>query len=137
MKDFKLDENPKIPSGFKTPDGYFDSLPEKVMMRLQEQETVKVIPIFARRKTWIAAAAALLILALSIPFLWNEPKTTTLDDAAIENYISYQANISQYDLVNLLDDSDIDQMESDLPIEDETIEDILISNTNFENYIID
>ena len=49
MKDFKLDNHPKINSGFKTPDHYFDDFSEKILHRLEEKES-KVISIFYRRK---------------------------------------------------------------------------------------
>jgi len=137
MKDFKLDNHPKINSGFQVPDSYFDSFPDKVMMQLPEKES-KVISIFRNKKVWITSAAAVLILALMIPFF--NPSTVEepqLDSTAIENYLSYNTNISQYELANLLDKNDLEKLETDINIEDKTIEDILISNNNFENYIID
>ena len=53
----------------------------------------------------------------------------------MENYLAYQSNISQYDLINLLDSEDIQSLDIDLALEDNTIEDILTNNNNFENYI--
>lgn len=136
MKDFKLDNHPKINPGFKAPEGYFDDFPEKILTEINKEP--KVISIFARRKTWIYAAAAILVASLSIPFYFNLNKSANdLDTASIENYISYQSDVSQYDLVNLLDSKDIDNMNVDLKIEDKTIEDVLTNSSNLENYLTD
>ena len=66
MKDFKLDSEPKISSGFTTPDDYFDTFSEKILAQLPKEEP-KVISIFNRRKTWYFAAAAVFVAMLSIP----------------------------------------------------------------------
>ena len=34
MKEFRLDNEPKITSGFKTPEGYFDDLSKKINANL-------------------------------------------------------------------------------------------------------
>ena len=135
MKDFKLDREPKIGTGFTTPEGYFDGFQTRMMQNLPVQEP-KVIPFFARRRTWVMSAAAILVLALMIP-VYNSLHTTSeeIDAVSMENYLAYQSNISQYDLINLLDSEDIQSLDIDLALEDNTIEDILTNNNNFENYI--
>jgi uncharacterized protein YpuA (DUF1002 family) len=83
------------------------------------------------------AAAAVLIIALTIPmYFTSSTHSSEIDDATIENYITYQSNISDTDLVNLLDKEDLDQMSSDMNIEDITIEDELLGNKNLEQYIL-
>jgi hypothetical protein len=135
MNDFRLDIEPKIKSGFQTPDNYFETFSEKIMQQLPEQEP-KVISIFQRRRTWIMAVAAVLVLALFVP-VYNQfsTKTTELDEATLENYITDQSDINQYDLVTLLETEDIENMKVAVNIEDETIEDILSTNSNFEHII--
>jgi hypothetical protein len=135
MNDFRLDIEPKIKSGFQTPDNYFENFSEKIMQQLPEQEP-KVISIFQRRRTWIMAVAAVLVLALFVP-VYNQfsTKTTELDEATLENYITDQSDINQYDLVTLLETEDIENMKVAVNIEDETIEDILSTNSNFEHII--
>ena len=49
MKTFKLENEPKIESGFKTPDHYFEDFSAKIMQQLPENEP-KVISIFQKRK---------------------------------------------------------------------------------------
>ncbi|MDR6967114.1 hypothetical protein J2X31_001121 [Flavobacterium arsenatis] len=135
MNDFNLDKEPKIGTGFKTPEGYFDDFQLKMMQHLPVQEP-KVIPLFARRRTWMMSAVAVLVLALMVPVYFNYTSNNgEIDAVSMENYLAYQSNISQYDLINLLDSEDIQSLDMDLALEDKTIEDILTTNNNFENYI--
>ena len=137
MKNFKLGNEPKITSGFTTPDGYFDTFSEKVLAQLPKQET-KVISIFSSKKVWYFAAAAILILMLSIPlFTKYSTQQEEIDTATLENYIAYQSNISEEEIVNLLEQDDLDKMNLDFNIDGATIEDALKSNSNLEQYLID
>ena len=137
MKNFNLCNEPKITSGFTTPDGYFDTFAEKVLAQLPKQET-KVISIFSSKKVWFFAAAAILILMLSIPlFTKYSTQQEEIDTATLENYIAYQSNISEEEIVNLLEQDDLDKMKLDFNIDDATIEDALKSNSNLEQYLID
>ena len=137
MKDFKLDNENKITSGFTTPDSYFDTFSEKLLAQLPKQEP-KVISIFSSRKTWYFAAAAILILVLSIP-LYTEYSTQheEIDSATLENYIACQSNISEDEIVNLLEQEDLDKMKLEFNVDDKEIEDVLNSNLNLEQYLID
>ncbi|MBJ2125110.1 hypothetical protein [Flavobacterium sp. IB48] len=135
MKTFKLENEPKIKSGFKAPDNYFDDFSEKVLQQLNEKE-VKVIPFYKRKKTISLAAAALIAFALLIPIANNyKASVNDLDEATLENYLSYHSNISQYDLIQTLDDSDIEKLGNNVTLEDETLEDILAASPNIEHLI--
>ncbi|MXO05336.1 hypothetical protein [Flavobacterium sp. HBTb2-11-1] len=135
MKTFKLENEPKIKSGFKAPENYFDDFSEKVLQQLKEKE-VKVIPFYKRNKTISIAAAAAIIFALLIPIINNyKANSNELDEATLENYLSYHSNISQYDLIQTLDDSDIEKLGNDVTLEDETLEDILAASPNIEHLI--
>ncbi|WP_396140210.1 hypothetical protein [Flavobacterium sp.] len=137
MKNFNLGNEPKITSGFTTPDGYFDTFSEKVLAQLPKQET-KVISIFSSKKVWYFAVAAILILMLSVPlFTKYSTQQEEIDTATLENYIAYQSNISEEEIVNLLEQDDLDKMKLDFNIDDATIEDALKSNSNLEQYLID
>ena len=135
MNDFRLDIEPKSKSGFITPENYFETFSEKVMQQLPEQEP-KVISIFQRKRTWIMAVAAVLVVALLIP-VYNRLSTnpTELDETTLENYIADESNINQYDLVTLLETEDLENMKVTINIEDEAIEDILSANGNLEHII--
>lgn len=137
MKDFKLDNESKITSGFTTPDGYFDTFSHKVLAQLPKQEP-NVISINRSKKAWYYSAAAVLILMLSIP-IYNKYSTNQeeIDSATLENYIAYQSTISQDEIVDLLEQEDLDKMKLELNVDDKDIEDALKSNINLEEYIID
>lgn len=138
MNYFKLDDHEKISPGFQAPDGYFDNLSERINARLSKAETPKVIPLYSRRKTWMYAAAAVLVGALSIPVYQTiSANSKPLDQTVLENYLVSQSNISQDVLVDLLDQEDIDKLEIGYNIEDKAVEDLLSRNANLEQYIID
>ena len=135
MNDFRLDNEPKIKSGFQIPENYFESFSGKIMQQLPEQEP-KVISIFQRKRTWIMAVAAVLVIALSIP-IYNSLSTnpTEVDATTLENYITDQSTINQYDLISVLEAEDIDNITIDSNLEDKTIEEILATNNNLEQII--
>ncbi len=137
MKTFKLDNTPKIESGFKTPDNYFDTFSARVMQQLPKEEP-KTISLFSRKKTWIYAAAAVLVLGLTIPVVYNNfyNKSLEIDEATLENYISYNTSISDTDLMNLLNENDIQKIDIRMNIEDNTIENELSENKNLELYLL-
>ena len=137
MKTFKLENEPKIESGFKIPDDYFDDFSIKMMDQLSTSEP-KVISIFQKRKNLFLMAAAVLVLALMIPFINNSnTNKQEMDTAILENYITYQSNVNQYDLINVLETEDISKIKISMAIEDKAIEDVLSVNSNLENLILE
>ena len=83
-------------------------------------------------------AAAVLVLALSIPVVYNNfyGRSSEIDDATLENYISYHSNVSSLDIVNLLDEKDIQKINIDLNIEDRVIENELSAENDLEQYLL-
>ncbi|MBZ4044485.1 hypothetical protein [Flavobacterium hibisci] len=134
METFKLENEPKITPGFKTPDHYFDDFSAKVLQQINERE-VKVIPIYKRKKVIAMIAAAVIFIALMIPAVNNYNKSKELDEATLETYLSYQSGINQYDLIRELDTKDIEAINKNVVLEQETLEDVLSSNPNIENLI--
>ncbi|TPG32972.1 hypothetical protein [Flavobacterium pectinovorum] len=137
MKAFKLENEPKISTGFKTPDHYFDDLSAKVLQQINEdKKEVKVIPFYKRKKVLSILAAAVIIMALMIPIVNNYNATSKeLDEDTLETYLAYQSNLNQYDLIQNLDAKDIQKLNKNVAIEDETLEDILSSTPNIEHLI--
>ena len=137
MKTFKLDNEPKIESGFKTPENYFDNFSARVMEQLPKEEP-KTISLFSKRKTWLYAAAAILVLALTIPVFHTNfsSRSSEIDETTLENYISYHSTVSDADLVNLLDEKDIQKININLNIDDKLIENELSQDSNLEHYIL-
>jgi len=136
MKEFKLNNASKIEPGFKIPDHYFDDFSEQVSKKLTDKEP-KVISIFERKKVWIYSAVAVLVISLSIPIMNTfDTSSTDLDKTMLEDYLTNHATITDDDLVEVLDGKDIQKMKIDYKIEDKAIEDILSTNSNLEEYII-
>jgi len=136
MKTFKLENEPKITTGFKTPDDYFDDFSAKVLQQINETKEVKVIPIYKRKNVLSMLAAAVVFIGLLIPIVNNYNNTSKeLDEATLETYLTYQSNLNQYDLIKELDTKDIDKLNKSVALEQETLEDILSSNPNIENLI--
>jgi hypothetical protein len=136
MKNFTIDNEPKIKSGFKIPDDYFENFSAKLLVQIPENQ-VKTIPFFANRKTWIYAAAAVFVLSISIPFYNKTTNSNQMDDVAIENYMANNNTITDDDLLSLLDENDIKNLNLNLTIDDELIENELVENKNIENYLIE
>lgn len=137
MKTFKLENEPKIKTGFKTPDHYFENFSKKIMEQIPVSEP-KVISIFEKRKKLILMVAAVLLLALMIPLLNSgNSNSKELDSATLENYITYESNMNQYDLINVLETDDLNKINTSLALEDEAIEDQLYTNSNLENLILE
>lgn len=135
MKAFKLENEPKIITGFKTPDYYFDDFSAKVLQQINETQ-VKVIPLYKRKKVITMLVAAVFVVGLMIPIINNYNNTSKeFDEASLETYLSYQSNLNQYDLINQLDTKDIEGLNKNVALEQETLEDILSSNPNIENLI--
>jgi uncharacterized protein (DUF608 family) len=137
MKPFKLDNEPKITSGFTMPDGYFEAFSEKISTQLPK-EAPKVIPFLSRKKTWYYAAAAVVVMMVSFPVYTNYFSTSEeVDAVALEDYITNQTTISAEEIANLLDQEDLEKMKLELNLGDAEVEDILLNNTDLEQYIID
>ncbi len=137
MKTFKLENTPKIEPGFKTPEHYFENFSEKVMSQIPQNEP-KVISLFQKRKMFLLMVAAVFVLALMIPiYNYNSSNSKELDTATLENYLSYQSSLNQYDLINDLETEDINNLKTTVVLEDDAIEDILSSNSNLEHLIIE
>lgn len=135
MKTFKLENEPKITTGFKTPEDYFDNFSAKVLQQINEKE-VKVIPLYKRKKVISMLAAAVVVIGLMIPVVNNYNATSKdLDEDTLETYLAYQSNLNQYDLIQNLDTNDIQKLNKNVAIEDETLEDILSSSPNIEHLI--
>lgn len=136
MKTFKLDNEPKIQTGFTVPENYFNDFSAKMMQQLPKNEP-KIISLFARKKTWMYAAAAVMVMALSLPIYNNYfSNSSEIDSTTLENYITYQSTVSPTDIVNLLDEQDIQKISLDLDIEDVAIENELSGNKNLEQYLL-
>lgn len=136
MTNFRIDKKDKYKSGFTVPDNYFEEFQHKITVHLNENK--KVIPLKIQIKIyWYLAAAAIFVICLSIPIVNNQNnKPMVLSEIAIENYIISQTNISNDDLLNVLNIDDIQNIIIDENIDEKTVEDALLQDNNLEQYLI-
>ncbi|MNR31186.1 hypothetical protein D3C85_1486830 [compost metagenome] len=84
------------------------------------------------------AVAAILVVAMMIPiYTLFSTNSKELDESTLENYITYQSSMNQYDLISELEAEDINRIKTTIPLEDETIEDILTTNSDTERLILE
>lgn len=135
MKSFNLENHPKIKPGFVMPENYFEQFSENLSATISAEEK-PVISIFANNKKWFLAVAAVLVLAIMIPFLnKSDSGNNNLDSASLENYLAYQTTISPDELVSAMSSEDFEAIETDLNLDDVTIENTLAESNYLENYI--
>jgi short subunit fatty acids transporter len=141
MKTFKLDNEPKIESGFKTPDNYFENFSANLIQKLPIEpiaEERKVISIFRKRKNILMAVAAVLMIALMIPIIYQaNTKTNEVDTATLENYLTEETYLNQDELIGEIEPESSKIITIQKEIETETLEDILVTNPNIENLVIE
>ena len=115
MTQFDLDSNPKINSGFKIPENFFEQFEAKIMNQISEKE-VKVISIFETRKFWLSAVAAVFVIGL---FTTMYLSNNTNENISTEDYLACQTTISTEDIIENLSDDDITAMEESLDLYDQ------------------
>ena len=117
MKNFDLENNDKITTGFTVPEDYFEQFEAKMMRQISTQKTavkeVKVVSLFYRKQVWMSSIAALLLVAIAIPVYFNMANETNLDASTIESYLAQQS-VGTTELTKHLTDEDILALESTL-----------------------
>lgn len=135
MNPFKLNSENKLKPDFKVPIGYFETFPDKVFSQTIEKET-KIRRISISRIQWMGYAASITLL-FSLFWFNNNSSESEIIASELENYITLESTISQYDLLVVLEPEDIENMSIDSPIEETTLEEILISEGSFNPIIED
>ena len=135
MNHFDINKQPKINTGFKVSDNYFENFSDSLMLRINEKDT-KVIAI-RKHNHWWSTAAAVLIVSLGIFSVYRiSEERNEIDQNILENYIANDANISNEQLIDLLDETDIQEISVNSSISESDIEDFLTQNSNLEQYLI-
>ena len=141
MNNFNLENEPKIETGFKTPEGYFDDFSKKMMLEINSNQNQKVILFSERLKNnrkMIFRVAALLLLSVSVfGYLQYNNRFSEIKNHEIESYMVDHNNISEDDLVELLDNETIDKINLESKIENKDIEEHLIQETELDQIIED
>lgn len=147
----------KKSTGFKVPEGYFESLDSKLLGVTKAHSTIgttgetgfkvpdgyfenfratpkkpKVVTL--KRVLYISSIAAVLTLLFTVISPKEELNFDSLETATIENYLleeSYETS----EIASLLNENQLTMESFDLVPEEEQLEDYLIQNTSIENLI--
>ncbi|MEW5675827.1 hypothetical protein ABGT15_05900 [Flavobacterium enshiense] len=111
MKKFDLHNDPKIKSGFKIPENYFEGFEDRLMQQLPETE-VRVISLSKKRTTWISAVAAVFVVSLGF-WLYTNYQNNELETST-QMYLAYQSDVTTEDIAAQLTDDDITNFEKEL-----------------------
>jgi hypothetical protein len=134
MKEFKINDENKITSGFTTPEGYFDNFTIDLNNNVSHLKTDrKVISINTKR--WLTSVAAVLIVALSISVYSKLVIEKTENSIEMENYISNHSEISQYELITLLDKTDIENLSVEMNASNPKTEEEFDTADEIDNYL--
>ncbi len=135
MNHFDINKQPKINTGFNIPDNYFENFSDNLILRINEKDT-KVIAI-RRHNRWWSTAAAIVVVSLGIFSVYRiSEERNEIDQNILENYIANDANISNEQLIDLLDETDIQEISVNSSISESDIEDFLTQNSNLEQHLI-
>lgn len=135
MKDFNLEKQPKIETGHKVPEGYFESFSEKIMSQIASEysnENSKVVSLFDRNKKWILSIAASFVVMFSINFYFFNLNKKEIEIQEIENYIVQEATITDYDIADLMNENDIKKITIEYKLENQSTENIDLEALNLE-----
>ncbi|WP_310557460.1 hypothetical protein [Flavobacterium sp.] len=112
MKQFDIDNEPKIEPGFKIPENYFEQFEAKIMKQVIEvsPKEVKVISIFAKNKYWLSAVAAVFVCTMGIVLFQNSNANNATES---EELLAYEY-LSTIEIAEHLTDNDIQEIEESL-----------------------
>lgn len=121
MKKIDLHNDPKIDSGFKIPDNYFDSFEERLMQKLPfEENDTKVIRLWQRQSFWISSVAAVFVLSFGI---WTYfAKSNVENTISSSDYLAYENDLTAEDIAEHLTDEDIASIENEMQLYDNETE---------------
>lgn len=134
MKEFKINDENKITSGFTTPEGYFDNFTIDLNNTESHLNTDKKV-ISINTKRWLTSVAAVLIVALSVSVYTKLVIERTEDSIEMENYISNHSEISQYELITLLDKTDIENLSVEMNASNPKTEEEFDTADEIDNYL--
>lgn len=115
MKDFKLNEFPRISSGFTPTEAYLEQLNQKILNQIpKEVSQPKKGKVIRISKPWIAVAASLVVLFGWV--IWNQNQTDWLENVPAEQLVLQKKYIHYYDYAELLNEEDMQKLYQDLEI---------------------
>ncbi len=135
MKPFEFDKQPKISAGFTTPEGYFEKSAAEILSQMKAQP--KRLSLWERNKKMLLASAAVVVFGLSVSLFWNSnPKE--YDEAhwlAVETYVTEHVDLTDEAYIDYFNKNDFENLYQSQN-ESKVIEEVLLENSDFENYIL-
>ncbi|PQB04601.1 hypothetical protein [Aureitalea marina] len=130
-------------TGFDVPSGYFDQLEDRVMQQLENDDSApqpQVIPLYRRNSFRIVASvAALIVLALLVIRPGSVPaiEIQDIDLTQIETYIEEEMDWDEYDLAQMMDDTELEDLETEDLFDDEQLQEYLLENIDDTSLLIE
>lgn len=128
-------EDLKGKEAFKVPDGYFEDFEARL---LQQIDTVKPQPTIRKLKNlYVYAAAAVIVVALGIPFLVSKPTTiNSISNEDLQQYLEYNTSYGvKSTILNELEEADYVDLEKDIQLNDKDVNDYVLSQIDIEYYL--
>jgi hypothetical protein len=135
MKDFNLENQPKINTGFEVPNGYFDSFSEKIMTKISAsdlKESPKVISLLDRNRKWMISIAASFVVFIVAGYYFYNSNNLTIETTEIEHFIVNNSTLTDDDIASLLDENDIQKLTIDYNLENISTENIDLETLDLE-----
>ncbi len=131
-------------TGLKAPQGYFDELEDRIVARLNQfpapSEKGRVIPLYQNRFVRIAVgAAAIVVLMILVLRPDSNPKDDfqNIDMAQIEDYVEEQMLWDEYDLVPLMEDSELEELDTQDLFDNDDLQEYLLENIDDTSLLIE
>lgn len=126
-------------SGFRVPEDYLLSIEEKIIQKtVSKSRNPKIISIFSKRRlVYISSIAAAILLFFNLSIFNTAPSFDNLKTQTVESYVINE-NISSYEIASLLTEEEINEnIFIEHTIEDNTIEEYLLNNSDIETLMIE
>jgi hypothetical protein len=137
MNDFKLESETKIKAGFTVPEGYFDTFSQLVIEQLPEPK-LRIVSLFRASQIWYYSAAAVILIAISIPLLkTSDTPFEQVDPITLENYIVNQSSIGEEEIAEVMANENIEMLPIDFLLSEKELKETLEITPNIEQYLID
>ncbi|GGG59157.1 hypothetical protein [Bizionia arctica] len=135
MAQIHLDE--KInKSVFKTPEIYFETLEDRVLQQISNNKETKVRSLISTRTfITVSSIAATIILLFNLQVFDNNITFDSIENEALENYVSNQEFETSNMEAEIIEDIDISTFILGESISDASLENYLYNSSDFEDYI--
>lgn len=121
---------------FKTPQNYFEEFETSLFQKIKTFPSAKVSNV-RTRSSWFTPISVAASIALFIGFLFNYKSDTfsELNSESIENYLQSETLSVSNEIENYLDDQDLIEIEKTIPINQNEMDDYLLTNVDVEFYL--